>query len=724
MTADLTPLWISLKTAFVATVLAALFGILMARWMLSYRGRARGLIDGILTLPLVLPPTVVGFFLLLVFGKNSPVGQGLNHLGISIIFTWAAAVIAATVVAFPLMYKTVLGAFEQVDFTLVSSARTLGASEWRIFWQILLPLAWPGVVAGTVLAFARALGEFGATLMVGGSIPGVTQTIPITIFFAAEAGRMGVALAWVLLMVAISLMVIVGIHYGNRSRFPKPILANGLVRRGFNWIFFRTLRGNVFGLPSIGWMQSDQAGKGRFSRRTTMSAPPFFPSPPTPHGSYVSSNGLPTLARESLNPSNRPELQLATLADSPTTTTTVAPWPRPKPIAPLYPTETELVVQIEKEVPGFHLNVAFQTNREPLGLLGASGSGKSMTLRCIAGLDTPSKGRIVLDGRILFDSHKNINVPSRDRKVGLVFQNYALFPHLTIAQNIAFGMDDISRHQRAAEVVNYLDKIGLSGLGDRYPHQLSGGQQQRVALARAIAIKPDILLLDEPLSALDSYLRSHIEKLLVEVLSQYQGITLFITHKLEEAYRVCTNLLVLSGGRIQAEGTKEAIFTQPPTVEVAKVTECKNFSRACRIDHPSITHHSATQHSGIQHSATQHSDIHPPIARHTIEALDWGCTLEVAHPLPSETGYVGLRAHHIKFAPHPDRSNTFPAWVAMTTETQHRVTLYLKLHNPPQSALDYHLQAEIYREKWESLSHQPFPWFVWLDPGCLITMSE
>jgi molybdate transport system permease protein len=221
MPEDLTPLWISLKTAFVATVLAAFLGILVARWMMTYRGKTRGLIDGVLTLPLVLPPTVVGFLLLLLLGKNSPVGQFLDQLGISIIFTWMAAVIAATVVAFPLMYKTVLGAFEQVDLTLISSARTLGASEWRIFWQILLPLAWPGVLAGTVLAFARALGEFGATLMVGGSIPGVTQTIPIAIFFAAEAGRMAVALAWVLLMIAVSLVVIVGINYANRGKVPQ-----------------------------------------------------------------------------------------------------------------------------------------------------------------------------------------------------------------------------------------------------------------------------------------------------------------------------------------------------------------------------------------------------------------------------------------------------------------------------------------------------------------------
>ena len=689
---NLAPLWISLKTAIAATLLAASLGILIARWMMSYRGKARGLIDGVLTLPLVLPPTVVGFLLLVLLGKNSPIGQFLDHLGVSVIFTWAAAVIAATIVAFPLMYKTVLGSFEQVDFTLISSARTLGASEWRIFWQILLPLAWPGVLAGTVLAFARALGEFGATLMVGGSIPGVTQTVPIAIFFAAEAGRMEVALAWVLLMVAVSLVVIAGINYGHRRRSSKPVAANAVVKPIVNWLFFRTLSRAPFRSCSA---RLEPQGESPIllphpSHRTAE----FFPEHDYNHGTALV-RGIPQ-SNVAPDPVHREPLAMA----YPTITATE---PTAE-IAPLSLSEiavsiaarpaAELVVQIEKDVPGFHLQVGFQTNHEPLGLLGASGSGKTMTLRCIAGLETPTRGRIVLNGRVLFDSHKRINVPSRDRKVGLVFQNYALFPHLTVAQNIAFGMTEVPKRQRMAAVVRYLDQIGLTGLGDRYPYQLSGGQQQRVALARAIAIQPDILLLDEPLSALDTYLRSHIEKLLVEVLSQYHGITLFITHKLEEAYRVCTNLLVLSQGRIQAEGTKAAIFEHPPNLEVAKVTECKNFSRTRRL------------------------------TPYHIDALDWGCQLHVNTPMLSDSGYVGLRAHHVQFLSQPDHINTFLGWLAMTSETQHRVTLYLKLNSKPNSPQDYHLQAEVYREKWEILKRRPFPWAVQLEPTSLIIMSQ
>lgn len=627
MPEDLTPLWISLKTAVWATLFAALLGITAARWMLTHRSPARGWIDGILTLPLVLPPTVVGFLLLLLLGKNGPAGQLLNSLGISLIFTWWAAVIAATIVAFPLMYKTVLSAFTQIDPTLISSARTLGATEWRIFWQVLLPLAWPGVQAGIILAFARALGEFGATLMVGGSIPGETQTIPITIFFAAEAGRMGLALAWVLLMMAISLVVIAGLNRGDRratSQVPVP-----LIRRIFNRVYFGNGTARSVALPN-----SDSFGRG----------------------------------------GDRPQ-------------------PQKHPQTPPVPTVPALQVKLEKVIPGFHLKVKFWARGAPLGLLGASGSGKSMTLRCIAGLETPSSGSIVLNGRVLFDAERRINVPSRDRKVGLVFQNYALFPHLTVAQNIAFGMT-VAKADRASKVAHYLDQIGLAGLGDRYPSQLSGGQQQRVALARALAIQPEILLLDEPLSALDTYLRSQIERLLMEVLASYNGIALFITHKLEEAYRICSDLLVLSHGRIVAEGPKEDIFVRPPTYEVARLTECKNFSLAQPLD---ATH---------------------------IQSLDWGCPLEVIDPIPDELTYLGIRAHHIRFPKRATQSNTFPGWIAATSETQHRISLFIKLHEPPTSPHDYHLQAEVYREKWELLRSRPFPWNIRLDPVHLIMMAE
>lgn len=210
---DLSPLWISLKTAITATFIIFFVGLAAAWFVAGYRGRWKGLIDGVLTLPMVLPPTVVGFFLLILVGKHGPVGKILYSMGVHLIFTWWAAVIAASLVALPLMYKTARGAFEQIDGNIVDAARTLGVSEWKVFWKVAVPLAWPGIIAGTILAFARALGEFGATLMVAGNIPGKTQTIPVAIFFAVEDGETQAALTWVLLVFLISLVMMTLMNY-------------------------------------------------------------------------------------------------------------------------------------------------------------------------------------------------------------------------------------------------------------------------------------------------------------------------------------------------------------------------------------------------------------------------------------------------------------------------------------------------------------------------------
>jgi len=204
---EFSPLWITLKTAFAATGITFFLGIFIAYKMAGKEGKKYALLDGLLNLPLVLPPTVVGFFLLMLFGRNGFLGRILNVLDIQIIFTWAANVIAAVVVSFPLMYKTSKSAFELVDENYIRAAKTLESSQFRIFWRIIFPLSWPGAVAGAVLAFARAMGEFGATLMIAGSITGRTKTIPIAIFFASEAGNDREALYWVLIIVAVSLMI-------------------------------------------------------------------------------------------------------------------------------------------------------------------------------------------------------------------------------------------------------------------------------------------------------------------------------------------------------------------------------------------------------------------------------------------------------------------------------------------------------------------------------------
>ncbi|OLP16341.1 molybdenum ABC transporter permease subunit [Leptolyngbya sp. 'hensonii'] len=607
MPADLSPLWISLKVALLGTGLTFFAGIAAAYWMRGYRGKGRALIEGIFVSPLILPPTVVGFLLLLLFGRNGPIGQLTRSLGFSVVFTWYGGVITALVVSFPLMYRTVLGAFEQIDGNLLGVARTLGASEWRVFWRILLPLAFPGILAGTTLAFARALGEFGATLMLAGNIPGQTQTIPMAIYFAVEAGAPHEAWFWSLVIMGLSL----------------------------SGIFLTNL-----------W----QEGRDRHQSHSGQS--PIGTSPSQP---WTLQAADPVLPGSSIG----------------------------------------LHVEVAKAFASFRLQASFNTAGATLGLLGSSGSGKSVILKCIAGIETPSEGRIVLNGRVLFDSKQKINLPSRDRRIGFLVQNYALFPHMTVAQNIAFGLPrGLSKQGIRQRVEAQLVTVQLPGLGDRYPHQLSGGQQQRVALARALASHPEALLLDEPFSALDTHLRSQIEQELVTQLETYAGTTLFVTHNLEEAYRVCQDLLVLEQGRPIAAGSKQDIFEHPGTYGVAQLTGCKNFSQAI------------------------------PVAVNQIEAVDWGVRLQLLEPLTSPPDFVGIRAHQLMFVEDTQQENTFPCWLVKTSETPHRMTLFLKLNHPAQHHQDYHLQAEVFKEKWYTLKDHPFPWSLRLDPLRLLLLQK
>jgi molybdate transport system permease protein len=215
---DWSPLLISLATSLAATAVTLVAGLAAAAWRQNRAGAGAALIDGIFILPLVLPPTVVGFLLLLLFGRNGPLGKLLLQFGTTVVFSWPATVIAATVVSFPLMYITARAALEQVDPHLLQAARTLGASEVRIFREVALPLAWPGVLAGTILSFARALGEFGATLMLAGNIPGKTETIPIAIYFAVEANEIQRAMVWCAVDVSISIVLLGGLYYWTHAQ--------------------------------------------------------------------------------------------------------------------------------------------------------------------------------------------------------------------------------------------------------------------------------------------------------------------------------------------------------------------------------------------------------------------------------------------------------------------------------------------------------------------------
>ncbi len=210
---DWSPLWISIKTGLAATFFCFFLGIFAARKIMKTGGRVKAVIDGILTLPMVLPPTVAGFFLLLLFSRRRPLGILLyEQFDIKIVQSWAGCVIAATVIAFPLMYRNARAAFEQIDANLVYAGRTLGMSEWSIFWKVVVPTAGPGIASGTVLTFARAMGEYGATSMLAGNIPGKTGTISQKIAMVIQDGDYGTAGFWVAVVVVIALVIVAAIN--------------------------------------------------------------------------------------------------------------------------------------------------------------------------------------------------------------------------------------------------------------------------------------------------------------------------------------------------------------------------------------------------------------------------------------------------------------------------------------------------------------------------------
>jgi len=604
---DTSPLFISLATTCAATAATFFLGLIAARWMYRAQSSFRAWIDGILTLPLVLPPTVVGFFLLVLLGRRSLIGHALEQIGITIVFSWPATVIAATVVAFPLMYRTTLGAFEQVNPNLLDAARTLGASERVVFRRVLLPLAAPGVLAGTVLAFARALGEFGATLMLAGNIPGRTQTMPMAIFSAVEDGDMRAALLWVGLIVALSLGIIRLLNRQNRTVRPAGTTAAPLAE-----------------LPCV-----------------------------------------PAEGNASTHLLERAESAI----------------------------RAKIEIDIEKKLANFSLRVAFQTGKGAIGLLGASGAGKSMTLRMIAGIVTPDRGRIVLNGRVLFDSEPRRNIPAAHRKIGVVFQDYALFPHRTVAQNVGFGLSALPAKERQALVQHQLERMRIADLADRFPAEISGGQRQRVAIARCMAIQPDALLFDEPFAALDPHLRRQTEEQLRATLADFNGPVVFITHDMEEAFRFCTDLLVLDQGKVIASGPKHQLFERPQTVIAARLTGCKNIVAARRIGDSRI-------------------------------AVDtWSCELQTATPVSDTLTGLGIRSHQIAFQPPADAENVFPCWLVGSSEAPHEMTLYLRLHAAPRPGEPAHIQADVPKDLWRSLSLVPQPWPISLHPERLLLLE-
>lgn len=284
-----------------------------------------------------------------------------------------------------------------------------------------------------------------------------------------------------------------------------------------------------------------------------------------------------------------------------------------------------LSVDIAKHFGDFSLEVAFDAGAETLGFLGASGCGKSLTLRCIAGIETPDEGKIVVNDTVFFDKahgkKARINLAPQQRKTALLFQNYQLFPNLTVEQNVAAGLSPkIDSATRSALINEQLVRFGLEKLAKRYPLQLSGGQQQRVALARMLAAKPGILMLDEPFSALDAHLKSALEQDLQKLFERFEGSILYVSHDIDEAFRFCDRIAVVNEGHLEEIDTKDRIITDPQTLATIRLSGCKNTTEATYID--------------------EHHAFLPK----------WNITITSTKPLSPEIKYCGMRAKFIEYA--------------------------------------------------------------------------
>lgn len=339
---------------------------------------------------------------------------------------------------------------------------------------------------------------------------------------------------------------------------------------------------------------------------------------------------------------------------------------------------SSLFVEIEKDLHSFPLRVRFEAGREILALLGASGCGKSMTLKCIAGIEKPDRGRIVLDGTTLYDSEKGINLSPQKRRVGYLFQNYALFPHMTVEQNICAGMGRRSKAERLAETSQLIKQFYLDGLEKQYPARLSGGQQQRVALARILASEPRLLLLDEPFSALDTWLRWQMEQEMSAVLGKFPGTTLFVSHNRNEVYRLCERIGVIADGTLQPVREKWELFGAPRTVEACLLTGCKNISPV-RVE---------------------------PDGR--VTAMDWGITFMGAQAADVSIKHIGIRAHYFKPLTEETGGNAFPVTVENVVEDTFSIIVMVRPVGAPDKGRSSLLRWELSKEAWRQWEGKTF----------------
>jgi len=334
-------------------------------------------------------------------------------------------------------------------------------------------------------------------------------------------------------------------------------------------------------------------------------------------------------------------------------------------------------VDIQKALGDFNLNMRFSSDSRTIGFLGASGEGKSVTLRCIAGILKPDTGRIVLHDRVLYDSKEHINLPPQKRKVGYLFQDYAFSEHDRGEEHplrsLRGSRDKEEKQKRLSEII---EKMHLSGLEKHKPGELSGGQAQRTALARILVSQPELLLLDEPFSALDSYLKDQLQEELIATLEDYPGEVIMVSHDRDELYRFSEEIIVLDHGAVDEQAKTRDLFDAPRTKTAAILTGCKNYSRAERLDD------------------------------HTARLLDWGMDFHTEGVLPAEFAHIGYRAHDFVPVYGEKTVNSFPVEVGSQADLPFEKNFYLVPQGNRESPL---ICWFVQRDHWPELQEKGLP---------------
>lgn len=482
---------LSLVVSFWALALSLLLGVPLA-WLLArvdFPGKA--VVRSLVLLPMVLPPTVGGVALLLAFGRRGLLGPWLEDtFGITLPFHTSGAVIAATFVAMPFLVISLEGALGGLRPRYEETAASLGASPLRVFCTVTLPMVAPGLIAGAALTWARALGEFGATITFAGNLPGTTQTLPLQVYLLLQDSPEA-ATSVSLLLLAIAMAVLVA------------------------------LRGRWMGTPG-------DRRKGRYERLPDEAASPALPQ--------VAAAETPAVESPSLSPS---------------------PSPSPSPEQ----------WSLHAEVSGFNQLTLDAEPGTTIAVVGPNGAGKTTLLRALLGLTPRAHAELRLGGTDV------TGLPPHRRHVAWVPQDGALFPHMSALANTAYGPRalGVPRAEARRRAQEWLDRLGVGHLAHRRPAQVSGGQAQRVALARALAARPRLLLLDEPLAALDQTTRAHVRHTLRTHLDTFGGVCLIVTHDPVEAVSLADRVLVLDQGLALQDEAPAEVTRHPRSPWVARM---------------------------------------------------------------------------------------------------------------------------------------------------------